>query len=61
MIDSARRHDLRAYIQEDLLWHESIWAIADNEFVTAALRRIIVPLFAFHIYSFQWRRMLFIF
>ena len=47
MIDSARRHDLRAYIQEDLLWHESIWRMADNEFVTAALRRIIVPLFTF--------------
>ena len=47
MIDSARRHDLRAYIHEDLLWHESIWRMADNEFVTAALRRIIVPLFTF--------------
>src|SRR3954452_865630 len=41
MVDSARRHDLRAYIHEDLLWHETIWRIADNEFVTAALRRMI--------------------
>lgn len=47
MIDSARRHDLRAYIHQDLLLHESIWRIADNEFVAAALRRIIVPLFTF--------------
>jgi DNA-binding GntR family transcriptional regulator len=47
MVDSARRHDLRAYIHEDLLWHESIWRMADNEFLTAALGRIIVPLFTF--------------
>jgi DNA-binding GntR family transcriptional regulator len=47
MVDSARRHDLRAYIHEDLLWHETIWRMSDNEFVTAALRRIIVPLFTF--------------
>lgn len=47
MVDSARRRDLRAYISEDLLWHESIWRATENEFLTAALRRIIVPLFTF--------------
>jgi DNA-binding GntR family transcriptional regulator len=47
MVDSARRYDLRTYIHEDLLWHESIWRMAENEFLTAALRRIIVPLFTF--------------
>lgn len=47
MVDSARRSDLRAYIHEDLLLHEAIWRIADNEFLTSALRRIIVPLFTF--------------
>jgi DNA-binding GntR family transcriptional regulator len=47
MVDSARRRDLRAYIHEDLLWHETIWRAAENEFAMAALRRIIVPLFTF--------------
>jgi DNA-binding GntR family transcriptional regulator len=47
MVDSARRHDLRAYIHEDLVWHETIWRMAENEFVTGVLRRIIVPLFTF--------------
>lgn len=47
MVDAARRRDLRAYIHEDLVWHETVWKAGENEFVTAALRRIIVPLFTF--------------
>lgn len=47
MSDTARANDPRAYVQQDLQWHEAIWQIADNEFLTSTLRRLIVPLFAF--------------
>jgi DNA-binding GntR family transcriptional regulator len=55
MVESARRRDLRAYVHEDLVLHETIWRAAENEFAMSALRRMIVPLFTFTSIRFNGR------
>ena len=47
MVDAAARGDLDLFLRKDYSWHEAIWVLADNEFLLAALRRLIIPLFAF--------------
>lgn len=47
VVSAATRNDARAYVQNDFVWHEAVWRMADNECLTAALRRIILPLFRF--------------
>ena len=34
-------------MRKDYSWHETIWQITGNEYLQAALRRLLVPLFAF--------------
>jgi len=46
LIDTARAEDSKLYVQRDFEWHESLWHIADNEYLEAALRRVVVPIFA---------------
>ena len=47
MVDVAGRGDQNLFLQKDFDWHESIWELSDNEFLVNALRRLVLPLFAF--------------
>jgi DNA-binding GntR family transcriptional regulator len=47
MVDAAGRGDHNLFLQKDYDWHEVIWKLADNEYLLAALKRLILPLFAF--------------
>ncbi|HEY7302984.1 MAG TPA: GntR family transcriptional regulator [Bryobacteraceae bacterium] len=47
MVNAAAKGDLDLFLQKDYNWHEAVWALADNEFLVAALRRLVLPLFAF--------------
>jgi DNA-binding GntR family transcriptional regulator len=45
----AEAADARAYIGQDLAWHEAVWRMAHNPFLYASLNRAILPLFGFSI------------
>jgi DNA-binding GntR family transcriptional regulator len=47
MVDAAGRGDHNLFLQKDYDWHEVIWRLADNEYLLGALKRLILPLFAF--------------
>ncbi len=47
LLDAARTQDCRAFIQVDYDLHEMIWQISGNAYLEAALRRVVLPLFAF--------------
>jgi DNA-binding GntR family transcriptional regulator len=45
----AEAGDARAYIGQDLAWHEAVWRMAHNPFLFASLTRAILPLFGFSV------------
>ena len=45
----AESGDARAYIAQDLAWHEAVWRMAHNQFLFASLNRAILPLFGFSV------------
>jgi DNA-binding GntR family transcriptional regulator len=45
----AEAGDARAYIGQDLNWHEAVWRMAHNQFLYASLTRAILPLFGFSV------------
>ena len=45
----AEAGDARAYIGQDLAWHEAVWRMAHNPFLYASLNRAILPLFGFSV------------
>ena len=47
IVDAARSQDSRKFVRSDLSFHEKIWQITANEYLQSALRRVVVPLFAF--------------
>jgi DNA-binding GntR family transcriptional regulator len=47
MIDAAIQGNPDLFLQKDYEWHEAIWHLAGNEYLFAALRRLVLPLFAF--------------
>ncbi len=47
MVEVAGRGDLNLFLHKDFSWQESIWELSDNEFLVNALRRLVLPLFAF--------------
>jgi len=47
MVDIARAQMGQAFILKDLDLHEKIWEFSGNEYVAAALRRSVYPIFAF--------------
>ena len=47
MVDAARAGDLRLFMQKDYDWHCAVWESTGNDQLVAALRRIVLPLFAF--------------
>jgi DNA-binding GntR family transcriptional regulator len=47
MLEAARARDPESFILHDYALHQMIWSISGNEYVAAALQRIIPPVFAF--------------
>lgn len=47
MVNGAAKGDLDLFLRKDYDWHEAVWVLTDNEFLVAALRRLVLPLFAF--------------
>ncbi|HWB97958.1 MAG TPA: GntR family transcriptional regulator [Bryobacteraceae bacterium] len=46
LLEAAQRGDGKAFVQLDFEWHSMIWNIVGNEYLSASLRRTVVPLFA---------------
>ena len=46
-LDAARARYTRLFLREDFSLHEMIWEISCNEYLQAALRRIVLPIFAY--------------
>lgn len=47
MVEAGRSNDSKSYILRDYAWHQAVWAAAGNEYLEAALRRVVLPFFAF--------------
>jgi DNA-binding GntR family transcriptional regulator len=47
LLSTARGRKREQFLQCDFSFHGKIWAIADNEYLGIALRRILVPIYAF--------------
>src|SRR5215471_17635196 len=47
LLDTARGHNAQLFILKDLALHEAMWQITANEYLEAALRRAVHPIFAF--------------
>ena len=47
LLDTARVHNAQLFILKDLALHEAMWQITANEYLEAALRRTVHPIFAF--------------
>ena len=47
MMEAARKNDSKLFVHKDLLWHERVWQISDNEFLRTTLRRLMLPFLAF--------------
>ncbi len=47
MLDAARARDRRAFNREDMNWHLLVWEMTGNQYLQAALRRAVLPYFAF--------------
>jgi DNA-binding GntR family transcriptional regulator len=45
----AEAGDARAYIGQDLAWHEAVWRMSHNPYLYASLSRAILPLFGFSV------------
>ena len=52
---AAEANDRQTFYDHDLRFHRALWALAGNEYLSAALEQIVVPLFAFHIVLFMRR------
>ena len=46
-LDAARARYTRLFLRKDFSLHEMIWEISCNEYLQAALRRIVLPIFAY--------------
>lgn len=46
---AAREGDLPRFYESDLEFHESLWALSQNRFISQLLESITVPLFAFYV------------
>jgi len=47
LLHTARVHNAQLFILKDLALHEAMWQITANEYLEAALRRTVHPIFAF--------------
>ena len=46
LLDAARASDTRRFIETDFSVHEAMWRISGNDYLVAALRRVVLPVFA---------------
>ncbi|MDQ6706393.1 MAG: GntR family transcriptional regulator [Acidobacteriota bacterium] len=46
LIETARQGKAQEFVEKDFAWHASIWKIVGNEYLSGALRRCVVPIFA---------------
>ncbi|SRR5581483_1326936 len=46
LLEAARSGDTQRFIVTDFSLHEAIWRISGNDYLVAALRRVVLPLFA---------------
>jgi DNA-binding GntR family transcriptional regulator len=54
MMEAARAEDYKLFLQRDYSWHEAVWQISGNEYLQLALKRLLVPLFAFSAIRIAW-------
>jgi DNA-binding GntR family transcriptional regulator len=47
MVDAAHARDAKLFNRRDLEFHQLLWKLSKNEYLEAALRRAVVPHFAF--------------
>jgi len=47
MEEAALKGDQTLFIERDRAWHEAIWEMSGNEYLIAALRRLVLPQLAF--------------
>ena len=47
MLEAAQARNPKLFITSDFSFHEKIWEATDNEYLQVALRRIVLPIFAF--------------
>jgi len=47
LLRTARAQEREVFLQRDFAFHGTIWAIANNEYLESALRRVLVPVYAF--------------
>jgi DNA-binding GntR family transcriptional regulator len=53
MVESALKGDQALFIERDRAWHEAIWDMSRNEYLIAALRRLVLPQLAFSALRFR--------
>ncbi|HUQ92498.1 MAG TPA: GntR family transcriptional regulator [Bryobacteraceae bacterium] len=46
LLDAATAKDIQRFIRKDFSLHEAIWQMAGNEYLQAALRRAVLPIFS---------------
>jgi DNA-binding GntR family transcriptional regulator len=56
LLKAARKKDAQSFIQIDFSLYETTWEIAGNEYVEEALRRALLPIFAFTVIRAICRR-----
>src|SRR2546422_8613700 len=47
MLEAAQARNPKLFITSDFSFHEKIWEATDNQYLQVALRRIVLPIFAF--------------
>ncbi len=47
MLDTARQHQTKLFIKQDINFHETIWQMANNEYLEISIRRVVLPIVAF--------------
>lgn len=46
---AAEANDQQSFYDHDLRFHRTLWSLAGNEYLSASLEQVVVPLFAFYI------------
>jgi DNA-binding GntR family transcriptional regulator len=47
MVEAALKGEQALFIERERAWHEAIWDMTDNQYLIAALRRLVLPQLAF--------------
>lgn len=49
MKDAAEKKDANHYYESDLRFHQKLWSLAENPYLTKALTSVVLPLFSFNL------------